>query len=339
MTDTKNYEDVELRNISKLLEKEENIKRVFLDDLKPSYKGRFTNKKRRSEMTDDDQISIVSDAMFSAMLGNTERKMFLCKILSNLLGCDYQYLMDNIDYYKNQFDKDTIESKGQRGDIVLKMGNDYIVMEMNKKEVHNRTVSYSDKMYRMSIKVGEKYVYPEVLSIDINNYSYEEIQRPVEVFWIQTNEHLSYSKKVYIQVYLPKIREECYNEEEEMDSLRRVMMVMATPDRKLAKKLAKGDEILEKYVEEAKRVEETDEILQGAYDHEQMSLEAEREISYSEGIELGFSEGEKSGIDIGEKNVIKSMFIRGTGSEDIHKLTGYPLETIKLIGEELNQSK
>lgn len=55
-------------------------KKVFLDDLIKVTDDRFVNSKKLEELTDDYQISFVSDAMFSTMIVNAKRKMFICKI-------------------------------------------------------------------------------------------------------------------------------------------------------------------------------------------------------------------------------------------------------------------
>lgn len=131
--------------------------------------------------------------------------------------------------------------------------------------------------------------------------------------------------------YLPLINKKCYNDASKLSSLEKDFMVMATTDRKLAKELARGDNILEKYIEEAKKVENYDEFLREAYDHEQSSLLAEREIGIEEGREIGKEEGKTS--------VIMVMLKRGVSIEDICNLTGYRPELIETIAKSLIENE
>lgn len=85
-------------------------------------------------------------------------------------------------------------------DLIVKIDDGYICIEMNNRDEKYRTLEYSDRVFRKSIKVGGKYYYSRVVAIDINNFYYKEVEKFLEMFWIQTDEHLSYSKKVYVQV-------------------------------------------------------------------------------------------------------------------------------------------
>ncbi len=112
-----------------------------------------------------------------------------------------------------------------------------------------------------------------------------------------------------------------------------------------AKELAKGNEVMEEYVRDAKKVEKTDEFLGQAYDHELSMLEAEREEGYSEGRKVGqeegYFEGHKAGQEEGysvgheegytkrEKEIVQNMVSQSYSFEDIGKVLGISFEEVK----------
>ena len=320
--------------LAKMLEKIGGREKIFLDNLTKTRKDRFYNEKKLAELTEHDQISIVSNAMFFTMLGSGERRIYICKLLADLFECDYRILYENSDYYKNEFDKDSIESKGERGDLIIKLGSDYICVEMNMKEESKRTMEYTDRVYRRSIKVGEEYIYPQVLAIDLNNFYYEELNRTVEKFWIQNDEGVAYANKAYIHVYLPLIYQKWYTKGiESLSVFEKTILTMLLTNRDEAKELAKGNEVMEEYVRDAKKVEKTDEFLGQAYDHELSMLEAEREEGYSEGRkagqEEGYSVGHEEGYTKREKEIVQNMISQNYSFEDIGKVLGISFEEAK----------
>ena len=324
-------------------------KKVYLENCKVSLKNRIMNVKYASELTDEDQISIISDAMFKTMLCNSERKMYVCKLLSELLNVPYDYLMENSEYYKNEFDRDHVDAKSERGDLVLKINDDYVTVEMNMRDETKRNVEYADRLYRSKIRVGSEYIYPSVLSINFNNYYYEEYEEDtMQVFHMQTDKGVCLVKKSYVQIYLPLLFKKWYTKgERSMSAFEKMAILMTSTKRREALELAKGDEIMKRYVEEAKKVEKSDDDLREAYDHELSAKQAEREAGYSEGRYIGFEEGRTSGFEEGrtsgfeegrtsgfeegQKDIIKSLYTNGLDIQRIHKLTKIDLKTIEDI--------
>lgn len=277
--------------------------RIFLEDCTVSHIGQIENKKFSHELGEDDQISIVSDVMFKTMLCNSENKMYVCKLLSGLLDMPFEKIMENSDYYKNEFDKDIVTSKGERGDLVLKVNGDYISVEMNNNDETYRNVEFGDRLYRSKILVGEDYVYPQVLSINLDNFFYKEYDEDiVHTFHIQTDEKLSLVKKTYVNIYLPLMIKKWYDEgTEKMSEFERTILTMISTNHKNALEIARGDEILEKYVDDIKKVEKSDDILKEAYDHELSSLKGMRLAGYESGHEVGYEAGHEEGYEVGHE--------------------------------------
>lgn len=299
----------------------------YLQDLKVCTKDKIENKKFISELTDEDQISIVSDVMFKTMLGNSNRKNYPCKLLSGLLENTYEELMENSEYYKNEFDKDKKEDKSQKGDLILKIGKDYINVEMNLRNEINRNIEYADRLYRSKIKIGSEYIYSKVLSVNLNNFYFEGHDKIIDIYHTQNDEGVLLDNKTSIQIYLPKLIKKWYTEgTKRMSELEKTILVMVLPNRKEAQELAEGDEILEKYVEEVKTVEKDDEFLKESYDHELSGKLA--------ALKSGYDEGYYDGI----KEVITNMLMEGMKVEEIHNCTNIPLDTINKIKKEVDKT-
>ena len=274
--------------------------KIYLQNCTISKEGRIENTKTIAELTDDDQISIVSDAMFKTMLCTVERKKYVCKLLSELLQIPYEYLLNNAEYYKNELDKDTVDAKGERGDLVLKLEDRYILVEMNMRDEVSRNVEYGDRLYRSKIKIGSEYIYPDILCVSFDNYYYKELSStPIRVFYVQDDEGICLVKKTYVTISIPLLMKKWYT--------------------------VGGDDMMKNYIEDAKNVEKDDTILKEAYDHELSARKAEREIGY----EKGLSEGRCT--------IIEGMLKKMTAAE-ISELCDIPLEELEKIIEQIENS-
>lgn len=173
----------------KVLYIKEELNKKCLLEYKVIRSNRIENKWRSiCEVKEDEQISIISDAMFKTMLNNEKRLKFPCKLLSTILDISYEELLENLILVKNEFDKDSIESKGERGDFLAKIGENYISIEMNVRDTLDRNIEYLDRVSRSKVKIGSQYVYPASIQINLNNFHFENHNRVIEVYKLQNNE-------------------------------------------------------------------------------------------------------------------------------------------------------
>ncbi len=112
-----------------------------------------------------------------------------------------------------------------------------------------------------------------------------------------------------------------YNGEEELTEVERVLLVMIDIDKSSAFELAKGDDILEEYVNEADNVKNTDESLREAYDHEAEMIASAKEDGYEEGIQDGKKET--------EIEMVKKMIKVGASTEFIKQCSNLTEEEIE----------
>ena len=73
--------------------------------------------------TSREKISILFDGMWKAMIYNTNRLKYSCKLLSYYLNIPYGELLKSLSLGKNELDKRNINNKGQRADYVTNYEN------------------------------------------------------------------------------------------------------------------------------------------------------------------------------------------------------------------------
>lgn len=303
----------------------EELKKKSLLEYNIKLDNRISNRSKRIEdVKESEQLSIVSDSMFKTMLNNEKRIEFPCKLLSTMLDISYEELLKNLVLVKNEFDKDSIESKGERGDFLAKIGSNYISIEMNVRNELDRNIEYLDRIHRSRVKVGSSYIYPATIQINLNNFYFEEHEEVIEVYKLQNEKGEKLTHKTFVQIYLPILKKKRYNEGmKSLSELEKCILVMVETDRRKVKELALGDKVLERYVEEAKMVEKNDNYLREAYDHEQSMKLAAKEEGYEEGLEKGINQK--------EEELIRTMYEEGMKEEEISRVTHISLERIQEI--------
>jgi len=247
-----------------------------------SYKERY-NRSLKDLFPKSGQVSIFYDRMFKAMFLNTKRVIFPAYFLSYLLDMEYEDILKEIEYQKNEFDMDTVGDKASRGDFVVKLRDTLINVECNNTCRLSRNLGYMDKLSAKDIKEGEAYNYHRVIAVNLNNY-YREGRGIYDINYRTMKDGTVLVYKVSLDIYVPKIYEKYYNEgEKSLNKFERFVIVMTTTDEKLAEELARGDEVMEKYVREAKVTRYSDPDLVEAYDHVEDMIEGrimiERELA------------------------------------------------------------
>ncbi len=149
------------------------------------------------------------------------------------------------------------------------------------------------------------------------------------VFWNQTDNQLSYSKKVRVHVFLPLYKKIWYNGGD-VGKFGRTLLAMAETDHKEALRIARGDDQLERYTDEAKKAEKSSNFMK-SYTRERVSLDAERKIGREEGLKRGREEGREEGLKLGNRKFIKNMFEDGLSTEVISKYANLSVREVENI--------
>ncbi|MBQ3306626.1 MAG: Rpn family recombination-promoting nuclease/putative transposase [Bacilli bacterium] len=290
------------------------------------------NLKNRVEITklkEGEKPSILSNTMFKTMFYHSDRIKYSAKLLSYYLDISYEDLLNNIKLVKNELDKEKNDSKEERCDYVCEIRNTKINIEVNNNEdisIMERNMEYAHRLYAEKIKIGEdyKYKYNQVIQINLNNFSFEGNDKIVDIYSIQNDEGIVLNNKiVFIQLYIPKLREKWYNEGiENLREEERYLLGLVEPNIDDSLELGGDIELMIEYVNAA------GEVSMGTNFGE--SYDKEWAIK-DQGIREGRREGIKEGIKKGQREIVLKMIENGMDVESISKVTELSIEKIQEI--------
>lgn len=220
----------------------------------------------------------MSDTMFKTMFFNQNRIKYSCKLFSYFLEVSYEELLKNLKLVKNELDKERKSTKGERCDYVALVNNTYLNIEVNNNSNENimyRNVEYAHKLYASKIKIGTRIEnkaennYMSVIQFNLNNFSFQENDKIVDIYTLQNKEGITLNNKIIIiQIYVLNLRKKCYNKDmKQLSELERYLLTMIEPNLIKAGKIAKGFDIMEEYIDESERVI-TDTNFGESYDKE-----------------------------------------------------------------------
>ena len=285
------------------------------------------------------KIPIVSDSMFKTMINNESRMEYICYLIASIFNEDYNEVLKNTKFIKNNIDKYKNEESNKTVDLLCKIKGKILNVEVNNntsKSSLERNLGYMFSLYSANMKTGEKYNFNKVIQININNFRFRGRKDVLEECYITNINHIPkdindfqiYSNKIrIINIYLPNIRKKDYNK---LKLYEKLLLIFNENDNQLLKDLSKGDEIMEKYVKESKEASEQDEVI-GMYDkelHDERLRLAENDEYREKGIEEGIQQGKQEKA----KETALKMLQKGYDISDISECTGLSLK-------ELNQLK
>ena len=277
------------------------------------------------------KIPIVSDSMFKTMINNESRMEYICYLIASIFNEDYNEVLKNTKFIKNNIDKYKNEESNKTVDLLCKIKGKILNVEVNNntsKSSLERNLGYMFSLYSANMKRGHKYNFNEVIQLNLNNFRFKGRKDVLEECYITNINHIPkdindfqiYSNKIrIINIYLPNIRKKDYNK---LKLYEKLLLIFNENDNQLLKDLSKGDEIMEKYVKESKEASEQDEVI-GMYDKE-LHDERLRLAENDEYMEKGKQEK--------AKETALKMLQKGYDITDISECTGLSLE-------ELNQLK
>ena len=286
------------------------------------------------------KIPIVSDAMFKTMINNESRMEYICYLIASIFNEDYNEVLKNTKFIKNNIDKYKNEESNKTVDLLCKIKGKIVNVEVNNnatKASLERNLDYMFRLYGANMKRSKKYNYNKVAQVNINNFRFKDRKDVLEECYITNVNHMPkdiddfqiYSNKIrIINIYLPNINKKEYNK---LKLYEKLLLIFNENDKKLLNNLSKGDEIMEKYVKESKEASEEDEVI-GMYNkeiHNERLRLAEIDEYKKKGIQQGREEGFKEGHDVGIKETALKMLQDNLDLDIISKYTG-------LLPEEIN---
>ena len=292
----------------------------------------------KRKITKGEKISILSDTMFSAMFQNENRIKYSAKFLSYFVDVSYEDLLKNIKLSKNVSSNEKEYDKGTRCDYVARLGKTILGIEVNNNyniEVMERNVEYAYKQYSEKIVRGgikdkdgkSVYEYSQTIQFNLNNFSFKENDKIIDVYGIQNDAGLRLNNKIiFVQIYVPNLMKKCYTKSiESLDEREKYLYALVEQNISKLEKLGE-DNIMKEYIKEAEEVC-FDTGFGESYDKERALREQEYNYGLDDGIKEGIAQGslDKS-IEIAknllQSNVDISIILKSTGlsKEQIEEL-------------------
>jgi len=135
-------------------------------------------------MTEDEKISIMADVMFKTLFCNSERLYFGAKFLSYFINYSYEDILKNIKLTKAELNKKVVTKKSERCDYVAVLDDTQFNIEINcndNEKAMKRNMDYVFRQFGSKVKVGIEYEFTKILQINVNNFSFKNRHKTIDV--------------------------------------------------------------------------------------------------------------------------------------------------------------
>lgn len=290
---------------------------------------------RRDELKGDERVTPLSDRIFKFAFQNEDNWEFTCKLVSCVTGLDYDYILENMSFYKNTVNESSLKDIQRSGDLYVKIKGELYQIEMNNYKALGRNIKSS--ILSSGIRTPDKkdVRFTPILEIDLNNYRLKGIEESISVYAnmniIPEKNNDILLKTFYVEIYLPIIMKKEYNE---LNETERILRAMFTPSRSEGTLLSKGDKILMKFSETLENAE-SDSILMEEYDYDL----AMRDSLLNKGRTEGRNKGRIEGKEEEKREIIKNMLTNDFDVETISKCVNLKISEVEKIISSIRNSK
>lgn len=300
-------------------------------------------------------IPMTYDKMFKGVLTSKEARGYLISLISNITGIKKENIKDNIVFKNNEQKINGISGKKKITDMVVEIDDNVINLEMNKEYYEgliDRNNEYISKIRESIILEGGNYSdIPKVIQINFDNYNKYKNDKRVVIKFEMLDAEKGIKEGVNMESYhviLPNAKEKYYNEKNEEELVKELVIMMADRNEEL-EKLIKDNMELKKVGEKIVEISR-DEELRGWYDEEEhqrmvrnslvssaikegwnKGIKEGKEVGHKKGMKKGIKEGIKEGIKNEKNNVARKMLGENISLEIICKITGLKLEEVKAL--------
>jgi len=265
-----------------------------------------------SEMTENDKISILSDVMFKTLFYNPNHLIYSAKFLSYFMDNSLEEILNNIRLGLPDPPKNNVMAKNEHCDYIATIDDSIINIEINcnsSLETLKRNMDYAYRLRSNKVKIGSKYTYSTIYQFNINNFAFTGNDKIIDIYKTQNNDNIVLTNDVtFIQIYIPNINKKCYTKDKkELSEFERFILSLVKTNKDESLKFIKGDEVMEKLVEDQYLYSRPDDLIE-SYDHE-LAMKDE-----------GHREGLEEGIEQGKQEIINNMLELKMSKEEISKI-------------------
>lgn len=228
----------------------------------------------------------------------------------------------HITILNNEFPKDTIFEKGKVSDLVVRIKDKIIDIEMNKsyyEDLIKRNNAYAEKLQSL---FEDKYI----IQINIDAFSaFDKESSIIKFQMISDKKQIDKTFIIKYHVNLEVIENKYYNKIE-LTRIEKILLMFKLKDRKELIKLSKGDELMERIYEELDNMSKDKENLLYYSKHE-LEMEGIKEQLKEQFKSQGIEEGKKEN----RMEIAKNMLNRNMDITTISEITGLSIREIESL--------
>ena len=283
----------------------------------------------------DELPSTTRDKIFKRMFAQEETKEYACLLFSTILDVSKDKLTSNMNLYTNEFVSKLVDGGDVRVDFIGKCEGVFFSLEMNNSNKLERNANYAGILYGFESK---NKIYRSVVQMNINNFTIRGINKTINISVTKGGE-VRRTKIIYIDIYLPILLNKYRNEgPDALTDGERTILTMFTPSIREARKLAKGDEEMLRFIEKLKNFKKDEKVMKDYYKDDDLKdsfigrgIEIGREEGREEGLQKGMQSGLQKGREETQLETAKTMLTDGIPPETVQKYTKLSADKIAHI--------
>lgn len=170
-----------------------------------------------------------------------------CKFLAYYLNVDYDILLKSMQEKRKKKQHYHYSLKNDDGIIIEISCND-------KPEELDENIIYAHNLLLEKNKDNNPQ-YSQVIQLNMNNFNFENNDRIVDVYTFKNDDILLDNQLILILIFIPNLRKKYETEGiESLSEAERFLLVLIEEDIEKAKKIAKGNPIMEEYIKDVIKI-------------------------------------------------------------------------------------
>ena len=259
----------------------------------------------------------------------------------------YDYVLKEMTVISPRHRISNKRSKRMISDIVLRIGNNIINIEGNKKYYKGlleRNHIYYSKLISNSLSINDSYKNTlAVTQINFNNFAVNKSRLVINEYLVMEKRNLDIEIELFKKFHmnLDMIKKKCYNNNKKLTIFERYLAIMIIEEKSMLKKIAKGNRVLERVVERIMEINENYDEWVRVYDVVEENNRMWRTIvanKEEEVIEREKKKAEKKVQRVENKlhkaenntiQIVKNLLKQNLDINLISEVTGMPVSKIK----------
>ena len=212
--------------------------------------------------TQEKVIPLIQDFILYEILTEPNLKEYVSYIVSKIMNMDYNYVLKEMTVISPRHRISNKRSKRMISDIVLRVGNNIINIEGNKKYYKGlleRNHIYYSKLISNSLSINDSYKNTlAVTQINFNNFVVNKSRLVINEYLVMEKRNLDIELELFKKFHmnLDRIKKKCYNNNKKLTIFEKYLAIMIIEEKSMLKKIAKGNIVLERVVERIMEINE-----------------------------------------------------------------------------------